>query len=56
MVVEGVYSCVSALQLSRQLKVSMPITETIYSIIYEGMQPTDGVKALMQRTIKEEHL
>lgn len=56
MVVEGVYSCVSALQLSKQLDVSMPITETIHAIIYEGMAPMDGVKNLMQRTIKEEHL
>ncbi len=56
MVVEGVYTCVSALQLSRQLEVEMPISETVYAIIYEGMQPQDAVKMLMQRTIKEEHL
>lgn len=56
MVVEGVYSCVSALQLSEQLDIPMPITKTIYDIIYKGMKPQDGVKALMQRTIKEEHL
>lgn len=56
MVVEGAYTCVSALQLSRQMDVSMPITEIIYKIIYEGMRPKDAVQALMQRTIKEEHL
>lgn len=56
MVVEGVYSCVSALQLSEQLDIPMPITSTIYDIIYKGMKPQDGVKALMKRTIKEEHL
>lgn len=56
MVVEGVYSCLSALQISKHLDVSMPITEMVYKIIYEGMTPKDAVKALMQRTIKEEHL
>lgn len=56
MVVEGLYTCVSTLQLSKQLNVTMPITETVYKIVYEGMKPKDAVKALMQRTIKEEHL
>lgn len=56
MVVEGAYTCVSALQLSQQLNVSMPITEIIYKIIYENMRPLDAVQALMMRTIKEEHL
>lgn len=56
MVVEGAYTCVSALQLSKKSKVPMPITETVYKIIYEHMLPKDAVQALMQRTIKEEHL
>lgn len=56
MVVEGAYTCVSALQLSRQLKIPMPITEIVHKIIYEGMRPLDAVQALMLRTIKEEHL
>lgn len=56
MVVEGVYTCVSTLQLSKQFNVTMPITETVYKIVYEGMKPKDAVKSLMQRTIKEEHL
>lgn len=56
MVVEGAYTCVSALQLSKQLNVSMPITEIVYNIIYEKLKPSDAVQILMQRTIKEEHL
>lgn len=56
MVVEGAYTCVSALQLSREHGVEMPITETVNSIIYEGFSPKDAVALLMQRTIKEEHL
>lgn len=56
MVVEGAYTCISALQISRQLNVSMPITEMVYKIIYEEMSPMEAVTRLMQRTIKEEHL
>ena len=56
MVVEGAYTCVSALQLSRQLDIPMPITETVHKIIYENMPPQRAVEMLMQRTIKEEHL
>lgn len=56
MVIEGAYTCVSTLQLSQQHQVSMPITEIVYKIIYEGLHPQDAVKTLMQRTIKEERL
>jgi glycerol-3-phosphate dehydrogenase (NAD(P)+) len=56
MVVEGVYTCLSALQISKQLGVPMPITEMVYKIVYEQLPPVEAVKGLMQRTIKEEHL
>lgn len=56
MVVEGVYTCISALQISQQLNIPMPISEMVYKIIYEYLPPREAVKALMQRTIKEEHL
>jgi glycerol-3-phosphate dehydrogenase (NAD(P)+) len=56
MVVEGMYTCVSALQLGKKLDIPLPITEGVYSIIYEGLNPRDAVKALLQRSIKEEHL
>jgi glycerol-3-phosphate dehydrogenase (NAD(P)+) len=56
MVVEGAYTCVSALQISRQENVEMPITEAVYNVIYENMSPHDAVLSLMQRAVKEEHL
>lgn len=56
MVVEGAYSCVSALELSKKAGVVMPITEMVSKIIYEGLDPREAAMALMQRTIKEEHL
>lgn len=56
MVVEGVYTCLSALQLSKQYAVPMPIVEVVYEIIHERMSPRHAVQALMQRAVKEEHL
>ena len=56
MVVEGAYTCISALQLSKELEVPMPITETVFKILKEGLSPREAVKQLMQRTVKEEHL
>jgi len=56
MVVEGTYTCVSALQLAQQAHINVPITQAVYSILYEGLNPRDAVKALLQRAIKEEHL
>lgn len=56
MVVEGAYTCLSALQIGKKLGISMPITETVYKIIYENFKAADAVSLLMKRTIKEEHL
>lgn len=56
MVVEGAYTCVSALQLGQKAHIEVPITQAIYSIIYEDLNPRDVVKSLLQRAIKEEHL
>lgn len=56
MVVEGVYTCISALQLSKKHHVPMPISEAIELIVAGKIKPLDAVQALMQRTIKEESL
>lgn len=56
MVVEGAYTCVSALQLSKQHQIELPIAEAVSQILNEKMQPMEAVRALMKRAIKEEHL
>lgn len=56
MVVEGAYTCVSALQLAQKNHIEVPITQAVYSILYDGLNPRDAVKSLLQRAIKEEHL
>jgi glycerol-3-phosphate dehydrogenase (NAD(P)+) len=56
MVVEGVYSCVSAYELAKKNNIPVPITESVHSILYLNFSPKDIVKSLLQREIKEEHL
>jgi len=56
MVVEGAYTCVSARQLAHKHGIDVPITEAVYSIIYEGIDPKEAVEALLTRTVKQEHL
>ncbi|MDP1607848.1 MAG: NAD(P)H-dependent glycerol-3-phosphate dehydrogenase [Chlamydiales bacterium] len=56
MAVEGIYTCVSARELGRKHHVPIPITEATYAVIFEGLDPREAVKALLQRAIKEEHL
>ncbi len=56
MVVEGAYTCLSAYQLSQKLNIQMPITETVYKILYEKMPVSNAVQMLMERSVKAEHL
>lgn len=54
MIVEGVYTTQAAYELSRELGVSMPITETIYSILYEDKDIKDAANDIMHRDLKSE--
>jgi len=56
MAVEGVYTCVAARELGLKHHIPVPITEVTYAIIYEGLDPREAVRSLLQRTVKEEHL
>ncbi len=56
MVVEGAYTCISALQTAKNSNIAMPIAEMVYKIIYEELPLQQAVSQLMQREIKEEHL
>ena len=53
-VVEGVRTARAARDLSRRVGVEMPITEGVYSILYEGMDPRDVLARLMSREPKPE--
>ena len=54
MVAEGVKTAKSTVALARKYKVEMPITEKMYSVLYEGLAPQDAINDLMDRRLKEE--
>ena len=56
MVVEGAYTCAAAMQLAEETHIEVPITKAVYDILYNNVNPSDAVKQLLQRAIKEEHL
>ncbi len=56
MVVEGTYTCLSAIQLAKKANIDVPITEAVYKILFENFTPHEAVKFLLQRATKEEYL
>ncbi len=55
MIVEGVATTKAAMELSQQLGVDMPITETIYRVLYEGKNIQQAAKDIMLRDGKVEN-
>ena len=54
MVVEGVLTASAAYELARQYEVDMPITNAIYSVLYEHKHVMEAVQDLMTRDKKHE--
>ena len=54
MVIEGVNATRAAHALSRKHGVRMPITDALYSVLFEGMDPARAVASLMGRAPKSE--
>ncbi len=54
MVAEGVKTTKAAIELSREMKVEMPITEAVYRILYKNSPPEEELKRLLSRPLKEE--
>ncbi len=54
MVVEGVKSCVCAKKLADEYDVEMPIVQTAYEVLFDGISPEVAVKKLMNREFKSE--
>lgn len=54
MVAEGVITSKAVYRLSRKLRISMPIVEQVYKIIYEGKDPHKTMSDLMTRQPKAE--
>ena len=56
MVAEGVNTTRSVYNWSKKLNVDMPITEHVYNVLFENVNPKDAVYELMTRDPKEEIL
>jgi glycerol-3-phosphate dehydrogenase (NAD(P)+) len=54
MVAEGIKTTRSAYDLSKKLRVPMPITEQVYNILYRNKDPKEAVTELMTRDLKVE--
>lgn len=49
MVVEGVHTARAAYTLAMKHEIEMPITEKVYDVLYNGVEPRDAVSELMTR-------
>jgi len=54
MVAEGIKTTKSAYDLSKKMRVEMPITEQVYYILYQNKNPKEAVTELMGRDLKVE--
>ena len=55
MVAEGVKTAKAAYGLAKKYNVTMPITEQVYSLLYEDKDPRSVVRELMARDLKSEY-
>jgi len=55
MVAEGVRTTKSVCQLASAYNVEMPITSSVYSILFDGKRPDLAIEELMPRSAKSEH-
>lgn len=53
-VVEGIQTAREVMQLAQQHGVEMPITQQVYQVLYEGLDPHKAVHALFARDLKPE--
>lgn len=54
MTIESVDNIEVAYKLSKKYNVEMPIVESIYNVLYNGLEPIKAVDSLMTRDLKEE--
>ena len=54
MVIESIDNIEVAYKLSKKYNVDMPIVNAVYEVLYNNLDPREGVRILMTRTLKEE--
>ncbi|MBM3713192.1 MAG: NAD(P)-dependent glycerol-3-phosphate dehydrogenase [Actinobacteria bacterium] len=55
MVAEGINTTKSLYIIAKNNNIDLPITESVYNIIYKGLKPLESVKILMSRKFKSEN-
>jgi glycerol-3-phosphate dehydrogenase (NAD(P)+) len=55
-VVEGVATTRSVIGLAQKYRVEMPITEAVHAVLFEGLDPLEGITRLMSRELKSERV
>ncbi len=55
-VVEGVPTTKSVMQLAGELGIELPITAAVHAVLFEGLDPIDGISHLMTRAPKAEKI
>ncbi len=55
-VVEGIQTAREVVRLAEKMNVEMPITQQIYRVLYEGVNPRDAVQELFARDLKPESI
>jgi glycerol-3-phosphate dehydrogenase (NAD(P)+) len=53
-VIEGASTCKAVAELAKKTNVEMPITETIYAILFQNKTVNEAISDLMQRQLKAE--
>ncbi len=55
-VVEGVATARSVVDLAKKYRVEMPITQGVYSVLFENLDPLAAITGLMSRELKSERV
>ncbi|HEM3701629.1 TPA: NAD(P)H-dependent glycerol-3-phosphate dehydrogenase [Streptococcus suis] len=55
MVIEGISTTKAAYELAQELNVYMPITQAIYSVIYQGASIQDAIQEIMSGEFRQEN-
>lgn len=55
-VVEGVETTRAVVELAERYKVDMPITRAVHAVLFEGLDPVEGIGMLMSREPKNERV
>ncbi len=52
--VEGISACRIVHEEAEKRNISMPITDQVYQVLFEGKKPSDAIDDLMRRDLKSE--